>query len=271
MHDAGLFSDASFVAELENAVNLCMLTRGEAPAVALLPGRNGQDDPYACGVALQLLGWAQRHGRHPASPESALLAWGALHRAYPQLDTGEFAQFFDEPGAHAMRDLLLDGKTPFSSTYRSQLDALGAVRAFDGEPESPPVRYRMADALLRALVKSDCGRVGYWSDMDKGEVRLDAGLSCHTLPTGARITTIADAPVLAQPHAAWLAIRRACVDGKGVRIGLAGHDAVAMACPAALADPPPQVRLPADALQRLALTPRAPVRDASSSAAPLSH
>jgi hypothetical protein len=268
MHEAGLFSDASFAAELETAVNMCLLARGEAPAATLPPGRNGKDDPYACGVAIQLLGWAQRHDRHPDAADSALLAWGALHRAHPQLDAAGFAQFFDEAGSHAMRDLLLDGKTPFSSTYRSELARLVAVQDSAGEPASPAARYRTAAQLMRVLVKSDCGRLGFSGDVDKGEVRLDPDLGCHALPEGARITTVAGAPVFAQPRAAWSGVKRSCADGRDVRVGLAGHDPVALACPAALPDPPPQVRLPADALQRLALTPGAPMRNASTAATP---
>jgi hypothetical protein len=264
MHDAGLFSDPAYAGVLEGDVNACLLVRGDAVAATLPPGRTRKDDPYACGVALQFLGWAMRHARPEAKGETVVAAWGALHRAHPQLDAAGFAQFFDAKGAHAMGDLLLGERTPFASTYRADLAAVAPVTASTSEPDALDARIGTAVVVIKALLRQDCGAAGFGISTGQGEVALDPDLKCRALPAGARFTTIAGQPVFEHPRAAWLAVRRACADGAPVKLGLVGGASVDVACPTELPELPPRLVMSADLLQRLELLPHPSTKTAAS-------
>jgi len=253
MHEAGLLSDSAFVERMQSHIVGCLATRGERAAVTMPPGRAG-DDPYGCGFALQLLGYARVHAAHPEA--TPLATWGALHRAHPALDVAGFAQFFDNGQPPMFGALLLDAKVPFASTYRADLAAYVPLHEPAGEPAPGSPRRRAAIDLMSALGNADCGRLGFGldGDDDHGEFVLDTDLRCQSLPAGARVATLAGVPVVAQPLAAWRAVRQSCAAGGHVEAGLRGHAAVTLACPSPMPAPPPQFALPDDVLARLGLT-----------------
>jgi hypothetical protein len=222
----------------------------------LSPGR-AKDDPYGCGVALQLLGYAQVHGRHAEA--TPLAVWGALHRAHPMLESAGFAQFFDEGGAPTMGTLLADPGTPFAPTYRADLGAWLPLGDSSGEPPMGDARRQLVSRLVGPLVLADCGRLAYTlrTHGDTGEIVLDPSGTCKNLPVGAHLTTVAGLPFIAQPRAAWRAVQHACATGERFEAGFDGHVPVTLACPSPVPDLPPAVILPVlpdDVLARLGLT-----------------
>ena len=260
MHDAHLDSDAAFLGEIDRSVNNCLLLHGEAPEAAF-PAGSGEE-PYACGVALQLLGWAELRKRDPAAIDTPLARWGELHRRFPKLDAASFAAFFDGERSTLMRDLLLGEKTPFASTYRRDLAMLVLFQTLSGEPTDADLRGRIAGRLAATLVRADCDRVGLTRNAD--DVVLDGDLGCKSLPSGAHLTGVAGEALLKAPRAAWAAAHRLCAAGKKLTVDLGAAPPVEMSCPADLPDVPPMIRLPDDALHRLHLMPR-PVLAGSSS------
>jgi len=253
MHDAHLLSDRALVDELQSRIDACLLVRGDNAAATLRKGRSRQDDPYGCGVALQLLGFARLHALSPTTT-TPLAAWGALHDAHPMLDTAGFAQFFDAGAKPEMQALLLDDKTPFAMTYRARLAALLPLRESSGEPAGEASRLQVAVDLMGLVNQADCGQMGFSLDTAKGEFVLDAGLKCHVLPAGAHVTTIAGVPAIVQPRAAWRALRRACDVAGHVEVGFNGHVPATLACPNPVPELPPQIVLPDDVLVRLGLS-----------------
>ena len=253
LHDARLLSDAAFEASLESALNTCLLVRGERPAWSMPPGRAG-DDPYACGIALQLLGWLELRRRDPSALDTPLARWGALHREFPDLGPVRFATFFDRDKPGLMRELLLDDRTPFASTYRKDLATLMLFQSPAGEPAGALLRQGFASQLAARLMRADCGRLGY-TPTDEGLV-LDADLKCQALPAGAFVLSVAGEPIAARPRAAWAAAVRQCADGGRIQVGLRGGATVAVACPADLPDAPGWIKLPADVLHRIGLMAR---------------
>jgi len=145
LHEEHLLSDAAFLRGLGESIAACLQARGETPEAGAAVRR---DDAAAtaCGVALHLLGWAELRRRDPAAIDSALERWGQLHRPQTALDPAAFARFFDGARGSLMRELLIDDKTPFASTYRRDLAGLVLVQLLPGDP--PRVRLP-ADALRR--------------------------------------------------------------------------------------------------------------------------
>jgi hypothetical protein len=264
LHDTHRLSDAGFTGRLESAINLCLLARGERPAASLPPGPEG-DDPYACGIALEFLGWAELRRRDPAAIDTPLERWGELHRRFPELGPEGFGAFHDGAKSTLMRELLQDDGTPFASTYRRDLAGLVLFQSPAGEPAGT-LREGFAARLAARLVRADCGRVGFTPGADG--VTLDADLRCARLPAGARITAVAGEPLAQRPRAAWAAAHRACADGKPLEVRLEGGRAVALACPSDLPEAPAWIRLADDTLRRLRLQAR-PVYAAQPPAAPL--
>ena len=251
-HDAGLMSDRTLADELASRVNACLLVRRDNAAAILRKGRSRQDDPYGCGVALQLLGYARLHALRPDATPLGL--WGELHRAHPALDTAGFAQFFDAGGPPQVQALLLDDKTPFASTYRARLAAWLPLRDAEGEPAGESSRQQIAFELMGRINQADCGGTGFTLVPDKGEFVLDADLRCHALPAGAHATTIAGVPAVAQPRAAWRALQRACAADGHFQVGFNDRGPATLACPNPVPDLPPQIVLPDDVLARLGLS-----------------
>ena len=263
MHDAGLMSDKAFVDQVQAHVDSCLSIRGEHAAATLRPGWSREDDPYGCGVALQLLGFARVHAAH--ADATPLAVWGALHRAHPTLDAAGFAQFFDEGGAPMLGRLLLDDKTPFASSYRADLATYLPLHDGTAEPAPGQGRRQVAFNLMSILGHADCGaRLAFTlkTDGEKGEFALDPTMACKALPAGAHLTSVAGVPIIAQPRAAWRAVRQACAAGGHVEAGFDGHAPVALTCPTPMPELPPQVALPEDVLARLGLSTR-PVAAAS--------
>ena len=145
LHEEHLLSDAAFLRRLGEAIDACLQARGETPE-ASAGARRDDTAAAACGVALHLLGWAELRRRDPAAIDSALERWGQLHRPQAALDVAAFARFFDGARGSLMRELLLDDKTPFASTYRHDLAGLVLVQLPPGDP--PRVRLP-ADTLRR--------------------------------------------------------------------------------------------------------------------------
>ena len=261
MHQAGLLSDGTLVDELQSRVDACLLVRGSRPAATMPKGRR-QDDPYGCGVALQLLGHARLHANAATAAMSPLDAWGALHRARPQLDVAGFADFFDANGAPTMRTLLLEPNTPFAATYRADLGAVLPLRESTGEPANQQARMQIAFNLMGIVDQADCNATGFSLDAAKGEFMLDPGMHCKALPDGGHLTTLAGVRVVAQPRAAWRAVQGACASRGRVEAGFDGHAPVVLACPTPMPALAPQVVLPDDVLARLGLSTR-PVAAAS--------
>jgi hypothetical protein len=257
LHEAGLVTDAMLAGRLDEAINTCLATRGNRPAVKFPKSWEAQrDDPYACGLSLQLLGWTQMRLRDPASTASALDRWGELHRAAPMMDAAGFATFFDGGGAPHMRDLLLGDATPFASTYVRELERALPVEPILGELADPRLRERVSRRLGGLVVYSDCDAGGFSTLIEAGQIEIDPASHCASLPPGAHITRIAGEPAMARPQAAWQALRRACAQGTRVDIGFSDHAAMSLPCPKDVPEPPPAIRLPADALQRLNLVSR---------------
>jgi hypothetical protein len=265
MHDAHLVADRTLVDELQSRVDACLLVRGDAAAASLPKGRR-QDDPYGCGVALQLLGQARRHADPVTASMSPLAAWGALHRAHPRLDTAGFASFFDAAGSTAMHQLLLDPHVAFAPAYRADLAAVMPLREVAGEPAAQASRLQLAFNLMRIVDQADCGALGFSLDAARGVFVLDTGMQCKALPNGAHLSTIAGIDVVPRPRAAWQALRQACAVGHqfdvGFEFGFDNRAAVKLECPALLPGLPAQVVLPDDVLARLGLSTR-PVAAAS--------
>ena len=253
--------DFLLVDELQSRVDACLLVRG-ARAAATMPKGRRQDDPYGCGVALQLLGHARLHANAATAAMPPLDAWGALHRAHPQLDVAGFADFFDANGAPTMRTLLLEPNTPFAATYRADLGALLPLRESTGEPASQQARMQIAFNLMGIVDQADCNATGFSLNAAKGEFVLDPRMHCKALPDGGRLTTLAGVRVVAQPRAAWRAVQGACASGGRVEAGFEGHAPVVLACPTPMPALAPQVVLPDDVLARLGLSIR-PVAAAS--------
>ncbi len=161
-----------------------------------------------------------------------------------------------------MRTLLLDANTPFAATYRSDLGAVLPLREASGEPAGRQARLQIAFNLMSIVDQADCNATGFTLNPAKGEFVLDAGMHCKALPDGAHLTMLAGVPVVAQPRAAWQAVRLACAAGDHVEAGFDGHAPVALACPTPMPELPPQVVLPDDILARLGLSTR-PVAAAS--------
>jgi hypothetical protein len=264
LHDAHLLSDATFAASLESAVNTCLLARGDQVAASMPPGRAG-DDPYACGIALQLLGWLELRRRDPAALDTPLALWGALHREFPDLGPYRFALFFDRDKSSLMRELLLDEKTAFAATYAKDLATLMLFQSPAGEPAGAMLRQGFASQLAARLMRADCGRLGFTPTEDG--IALDADLKCKALPAGGFIAAIAGEPIAAHPRAAWAGAVRQCADGGRIKVGLRDGATVAVACPANLPAAPGWIKLPADVLHRIGLMAR-PVQAA---AAPPAH
>ena len=255
MHGAGLLSDRTLVDELQSRVDACLLVRGARPAATMPQGRR-QDDPYGCGVALQLLGQARLHANAATGAMSPLDAWGALHRAHPQLDVAGFADFFDASGAPTMRTLLLDPSTPFAATYSADLGAVLPLREATGEPAGRQARLQIAFNLMSLVDQADCNATGFTLNSAKGEFVLDSGMHCKALPDGARLTTLAGVRLVAQPRAAWHALQAACAAAGRVEAGFDGRAPVVLACPAPVPELPPQIVLPDDVLARVGLSMR---------------
>lgn len=253
MHEAGLLSDREFVEQMQSHVDGCLSARGEHPAATLKRGRTGDDNPYACGFALQLLGFARLHAAHPEA--TPLATWGALHRAHPMLDVAGFAQFFDDGYPALFTPLLLDDSTPFASTYRAGLTTYLPLHESTGEPAVGSPRHQVAWDLMTALGKADCGGTGFSLNTNdsRGEFTLDADLACKSLPSGAHLTTVAGEPITVRPRAAWRAVQRSCAARGAFEAGFDGHAPVAVACPKPMPALPPQMVLPDDVLQRLGL------------------
>ena len=253
MHGAGLLSDRTLVDELQSRVDACLLVRGDKSAAAMPKGR-AQDDPYGCGVALQLLGQARLHANAATAALSPLDAWGALHRAHPQLDVAGFADFFDANGSRTMRTLLLDANTPFAATYRADLGAVLPLRESADEPAGQQARLQIAFNLMGIVDGADCGATGFTLNPAKGEFVLDSQMHCKALPDGAHLTTLAGVRFVAQPRAAWRAVLGACAADGHVEAGFDGHAPVVLACPMPMPELPPQPVLPDDVLARLGLS-----------------
>ncbi len=253
MHDAGLLSDQALVDQMQSHVDGCLVARGEHPAATLKPGWSREDDPYACGFALQLLGFARVHAAHPEA--TPLATWGALHRAHPMLDAAGFAQFFDQDDTAMFAPLLLDARTPFASTYRADLATVLPLHETAGEPAAGPPRRQVSGALMIAIGNADCGRTGFTlkTHDDQGEIELDADLVCKSLPSGAHLTTVAGQPIAVRPRAAWRAVEQSCAARGSFEAGFDGHAPVAVACPKPMPALAPQMALPDDVLQRLGL------------------
>ncbi len=257
-HDAGLLSDKAFVDAVQASVDSCLTVRGEHAAATLQTGWSREDDPYGCGVALQLLGFARVHAAH--ADATPLAVWGALHRAHPMLDAAGFAQFFDDGDAPTLGRLLTDDKTPFASSYRADLAAYLPLRDGLAEPAPGQGRRQVAFNLMSVIGHADCGkRLSFTlkTDGETGEFALDPAMACKTLPQGSHLTSVAGVPIIAQPRAAWRAVLQACTASGHFEAGFDGHAPVALACPASMPELPPQVQLPDDVLARLGLSIRA--------------
>jgi hypothetical protein len=254
MHDAGLLPDQALVDQMQAHMDGCLSARGERPAATLKAGRSHEDDPYACGFALQLLGFARVHAAHPEA--TPLATWGALHRAHPMLDAAGFAQFFDQGGPAMLGPLLLDDKAPFGSTYRADLATYLPLHEPIGEPGAGAARRQLAWDLMDAIGRADCSRAGFTlrTNGDQGGFTIDADLDCKSLPAGASLTTLAGVAMAARPHAAWQAVQRACATRGTFEAGFDGHAPVTVPCPKPMPGPPPRVALPDDVLTRLGLT-----------------
>jgi hypothetical protein len=250
MHSAGLLSDGEFLDEIADSVNRCLLLHGDTPEAAF--GTTRGELPYACGVALQFLGWTALRHDEPAAREDALSRWGQLHHRFPRLDVAGFAKFFDGDHGTRMRTLLLDPHAPFAATYVRELAALTALDAPAGEPAGAELRDATGGRLLGLVVRADCDRIGFVRGAD-GVATLDTGLACRALPAGARIVRIAGEAVAGRPRAAWAAASRACEGGGAVDVGLAPEGLVHVACPAGLPAAPAWIRLPEDTPARLGL------------------
>lgn len=253
MHDAGLLTDAAFVDELQGRIDNCVMVRGEQAAASVANGRS-RDDPYGCGVALQLLGFARVHAGH--ADATPLSVWGALHRAHPALDEAGFAQFFDTGATPVFAPLLLDGTTPFSSTYLAGLRAYLPLRESVAEPAPGSARRSVAARLMNVIQRADCNGTGFSlsTSGEKGEFVVDDDLKCKTLPAASHVTSFEGVPALWQPRAAWRAVQQACAAGGRFSVGFEGRAPVALACPNPMPAPPTQFTLPADVLLRLGLT-----------------
>ena len=261
LHEARVLSDAGFVKRLDAAVNTCLVVRGDAPAKSFpKQWHDGRDDPYACGVALQLLGWAERRKRDPSAIATPLERWGELHRRVPEMTSTAFAGFFDEGGAPMMRELLLGEATPFASTYRKDLANFVPVQTLAGEYADAALREQVARRLFAQLEQADCsGGLGFTTYAQTGEMVVDDRLGCRAIPAGAHVVALAGVKALAQPRAAWIAVRQACAGAKHYALGVANAAPVDVDCPADLPAPPTPIRLPADVLRWLQLMPL-PVR-----------
>ncbi len=255
MHAAGLLSDRLFTDQLQSHVDRCLAARGERVAAVLNAGWSGEDEPYACGLALQLLGFARVHAAHPEA--TPLEVWGELHGAHPSLNVRGFAQFFDDGADPVFQRLLLDDRAPFASTYRADLAAWLPLSDMAGEPAAGSARRQLAFSLMTTLGHADCGeRVGFTlkTSGDQGEFVLAPDLACRMLPAGAHLTYLAGIPVIAQPRAAWRAVQLACASTGRYEAGFDGHASVMLDCPKTMPGLPPQVVLPDDVLVRLGLT-----------------
>lgn len=257
-HDAGLLTDAAFADELQGRIDNCMAARGDHAAATVSTGR-AHDDPYGCGVALQLLGFARMHASHPDAHPLAI--WGALHRAHPALDETGFAQFFDGNATPMFAPLLMDGHVPFAPAYKADLAAYLPLRPATGEPAPGSARRAMATRLMSLLQQSDCnGGVGFSTSTDgeTGEFVVDADLGCRTLPGGAHVTRFENVPALGQPRAAWRVVQKACAASGHLEVGFDGRAPVRLACPQPMPEPPQQVVLPDDVVARLGLANKTP-------------
>ena len=253
MHDAGLLSDKELVDQMQSHLDGCLAARGEHPAATLAPGWSREDNPYACGFALQLLGFARVHATH--ADATPLATWGALHRAHPMLDAAGFAQFFDQGETAMFAPLLLDDRTPFASTYRADLARYLPLHESAGEPGAGAARRQVAWDLMTAVGKADCGRTGFTLNTNDthGGFVLDADLACKSLPAGAQLTTVAGEPIAVRPRAAWRAVQQSCAARDAFEAGFDGRTPVTVACPRPMPSPPQQLSLPDDVLQRLGL------------------
>jgi hypothetical protein len=252
LHDQGVLSDDALRRQLEGAVNGCLLARGARPAATLKTAwGSGEDDPYACGVALQLLSWAAQHARDPKL--RPLAAWGALHRAHPNLDAAGFSRHADGDGAALLKHLLLTPGVPFAPAFVQALGTHLPLQPAAGEPD-PRLAANLAGMLVRPFQAADCGGFSFWTQND--HVALDAGLRCKTLPAGARLGAVAGEPLFARPLAAWRAAQALCAQGRAIPLGLKDGGSVDLACPPAFPPVPALVSFAPDALQRIGLASR---------------
>lgn len=250
LHEQGLLSDDGLRARLQAAVNGCLLVRGTRAAATLNPRWNsGEDEPYACGTALQLLSWAAQHARDPGL--RPLQAWGAMHRAHPRLDAASFARQGDGAGGATLQRLLLEPGVPFDAAYVTALAAYLPLLPEQAQAEDAPSAARAAGMLVQRLQHADCGQVSFWTLAD--HIALDANVRCSTLPAGARLVAVAGEPLFARPRAAWHATRAACAGAGTVTLGLKEGRSVKLECPAALPPLPATVIFAPDALQRIGL------------------
>jgi len=253
LHDAGLLSDRELVDQMQAHVDGCLAARGDRAAAMLEPGRTREDNPYACGFALQLLGFARVHAAHrDATP---LATWGALHRAHPMLDIAGFAQFFDQGSAPMLGPLLLDADVPFASTYRADLATYLPLRESTGEPPAGSARGQVAWDLMTLIGKADCRGAGFTlrANDTQGQFVLDDDLACKSLPAGGHLTTVSGEPIAVRPRAAWRAVQQSCTAHGHLEAGFDGHAPVTVACPTPMPALPPQMALPDDVLRRLGL------------------
>jgi hypothetical protein len=127
---SGGLAPAGLKTRLESAVNACLLARGNAPAAAKRSDWQSHDDPLACGLALQLLAWAQH-----SAPDGPIAAWADTHRRFPSMTAAQFAANAD--AALAPPRAAAEAATPPAARGGTAPNARSRKPAGKGAPGAP--------------------------------------------------------------------------------------------------------------------------------------
>jgi len=251
MREAGLQDAERWRGSQDAALNSCQFARGDRPSATLPTGFNREDDTYACGQVLMLLAQSAR----PRDTAPVDVAASLFRGSTTPVDAVAIARWADGGDSGPMHRLLLDPKQGFvSALKRDWANVVDVTDLKAGAPLPAGLRSRLGTALMGALMTADCGRMGFWTEVD--HFRIEAVPECRTLRGDLRVRRIAGLSPFDDPVGAWQAARAACEAGRPVELGTVGEP-VSLACPAPVPDMPIQhvLRLRPQALERLGLAP----------------
>lgn len=214
---------------LQASFETCVLTNGNEPW-ARLGGGHGIDRAYACGMVLHALAYAAVRQHDPAL--TPLAASAALYRQAAVLDEEGFARFADRgtPAGRALRRLLFDADVVLVDALVDVLAALGVPHRVVPVAGLTRLAPHVRVSLVRAIGGGDCARfAGFWTRADY--IEFDPDNECRTLPTAARLTSVAGVSLLHDPGRAVEAVAAHCATARSVAIGLHDGQRVEVPCP----------------------------------------
>jgi hypothetical protein len=219
----GWKNGAQLAAELDDALNLCLMDIGDMPWKQVMK-RNAGRTPYQCGLAIHVLTLAAR--KSPEKADTVLVNYYAAVRRDPKADIAQGIECGTTLGcrAHILPDLL-GSKAGFASQIAGLLNSLGVVRKNDVQP-TPATKTFYASVSFAQLMAEDCSGVGFWTRESYFEV--DRITSCKSLQVGMKINRAEGIPLFDESQLAAQAIATACektgsttlqtVDGQSVRV-----------------------------------------------------